>query len=79
MTPRRTHHKQVLPNRRFARLLPTAMATVALAGASFTGPAAARADANRSAHANPPATVATTLPAPSVGRETTQQPNAAAK
>ncbi|WP_028059537.1 hypothetical protein [Candidatus Solirubrobacter pratensis] len=54
MPARRTLRKQILPNRRFARLLPAAMASVALAGASFAGPAAARADTQRAAHASPP-------------------------
>jgi hypothetical protein len=79
MTPRRTRHQQVLPNRRFARLLPAAMATVALAGASVAGPAAARADAHRAAHAGPPPKVVTAVPSSAVRRNSTRQPNAAAK
>jgi hypothetical protein len=58
--PRRSRHQQVLPNRRFARLLPAAFATVALAGASVAGPAAARADSQRATHAAPTAKILTT-------------------
>jgi hypothetical protein len=43
------HFRQPLPNRRFRRLLPAALATAALASAGFAGPA--RADA---AHHRPP-------------------------
>ncbi len=57
--PRRSRHQQVLPNRRFARLLPAALATVALTGASVAGPAAARADTQRANHAGPPAKILT--------------------
>jgi hypothetical protein len=77
MSPRRTLHKQVLPNRRFARLLPAAMASVALAGASFAGPAAARADTQRAAHAVPPPKVTTTIPSATPVRGATRQPNSA--
>jgi hypothetical protein len=76
MPPRRTHRKQVLPNRRFSRLLPAAAATIALAGASFAGPAAARADAHRHSHAKPPAKISTTVPAAVPDRDPTPQPNA---
>jgi hypothetical protein len=76
MSPRRTLHSQVRPNRRFARLLPAAMASVALAGASFAGPAAARADTQRAAHATPPAKITTIIPSATRVRETTRQPNA---
>jgi hypothetical protein len=72
-----SRHKQVLPNRRFARLLPAAAATIALAGASFAGPAAARADAHRHSHAGPPPKVTTTIPSASPVRDATPQPNAA--
>jgi len=77
MPPRRNHTKQVLPNRRFSRLLPAAAATIALAGASFAGPAAARADAHRHSHAKPPAKVSTTVPAAVPDRDPTRQPNSA--
>jgi hypothetical protein len=53
MTPRRTRHHQPLPNRRFRRLLPTAVLAATLA-ASSAGPAAARADAQRAGHRSPP-------------------------
>lgn len=76
MSSRRTLHSQVLPNRRFARLLPAAMASVALAGASFAGPAAARADTQRAAHAAPPAKITTTVPSATKVRQPTRQPNA---
>jgi hypothetical protein len=79
MSPRRTLHSQVLPNRRFARLLPAAMASVALAGASFAGPAAARADTQRTAHAAPPAKITTTIPSAARVRQATRQPNSAAR
>jgi hypothetical protein len=79
MTPRRTHRRQVLPNRRFSRLLPAAIATAALAGASFTGPAAARADLRRAAHAAPPAKVSTTIPSAAGARDPTRQPKAASR
>jgi hypothetical protein len=75
MPQRRNHHKQVLPNRRFSRLLPAAAATIALAGASFAGPAAARADAHRHSHAKPPAKVSTTIPGAVPDRDPTPQPN----
>jgi hypothetical protein len=78
MPPRRNHHKQVLPNRRFSRLLPAAAATIALAGASFAGPAAARADAQRHTHAKPPAKISTTVPSAVTDRGPTPQPNAGA-
>jgi hypothetical protein len=77
MSSRRTLHKQVLPNRRFARLLPAAMASVALTGASFAGPAAARADTHRAAHAGPPPKVSTTIPGATAIRDATPQPNRA--
>jgi hypothetical protein len=77
MPARRNHHKQVLPNRRFSRLLPAAAATIALAGASFAGPAAARADTHRQSHAKPPAKVSTTMPSAVTDRDPTPQPNAA--
>ena len=77
MTPRRNHHKQVLPNRRFSRLLPAAAASIAIAGASFAGPAAARADTHRHAHAKPPAKVSTTIPSAVTDRDPTPQPHAA--
>ncbi len=79
MPPRRNHQKQVRPNRRFSRLLPAAAATIALAGASFAGPAAARADAHRHSHthARPPAKVSTTVPSAVPDRGPTPQPNAA--
>jgi hypothetical protein len=54
MTPRRTHHHQPRPDRRFRRLLPTAVLTATLAAASSAGPAAARADAQRAGHCSPP-------------------------
>jgi hypothetical protein len=54
MTPRRTRHHQPRPNRRFRRLLPTAVLTATLAAASSGGPAAARADAQRAGHRSPP-------------------------
>jgi hypothetical protein len=79
MSPRRTLHSQVLPNRRFARLLPAAMASVALAGASFAGPAAARADTQRAAHAAPPAKISTTIPSATRVRGVTRQPNSASR
>jgi hypothetical protein len=78
MPARRNHQKQVLPNRRFSRLLPAAAATIALAGASFAGPAAARADAHRhSHHAGPAPKVSTTVPSAVPDRDPTPQPNAA--
>jgi hypothetical protein len=77
MTPRRNHYRQALPNRRFSRLLPAAIASVALAGASFAGPAAARADVQRAAHAGPPPKVSTTLQSATAVRDATRQPNAA--
>jgi hypothetical protein len=79
MPARRNHHKQVLPNRRFSRLLPAAAATIALAGASFAGPAAARADTHRhSHHAGPPPKVSTTIPAAVPDRDPTAQPHSSA-
>jgi hypothetical protein len=77
MPPRRNHHQQVRPNRRFSRLLPAAAATIALAGASFAGPAAARADTHRHSHAAPPPKVSTTIPSAVPDRDPTPQPNAA--
>jgi hypothetical protein len=52
------------------------MATVALAGASVAGPAAARADAQRAAHAAPAPEVTVTAPSAFPARSTTPQPNA---
>jgi hypothetical protein len=78
MPPRRNPQQQVRPNRRFSRLLPAAAATIALAGASFAGPAAARADAHRHSHAGPPPKVSTTIPSAVPDRDPTPQPNAAA-
>jgi hypothetical protein len=54
MTPRRTRHRQPRPNRRFRRLLPTAVLTATLAAGASAGPAAARADAQRAGHRVPP-------------------------
>jgi hypothetical protein len=52
--PRRSRHQQVRPNRRFARKLPVALAGIALALPGIAGPASARADTHRAAHAGPP-------------------------
>jgi hypothetical protein len=54
MTPRRTRHQQPRPNRRFRRLLPTAVLTATLAAGASAGPASARADAQRGGHRVPP-------------------------
>jgi hypothetical protein len=77
MTPRRNHHKQALPNRRFRRLLPAAVASAALVGASVAGPAAVRADVQRAAHAAPPAKVASLAAAKQAARDASGQPNSA--
>ena len=74
--PRRSRHMQVRPDRRFAKKLPAVLASAALAGASLAGPAAARADAQRAAHAAPPARVSATTPAGAPDRTATRQPNA---
>jgi hypothetical protein len=55
------------------------MASVALAGASFAGPAAARADTQRAAHAAPPAKISTTIPGATRLRDATRQPNSASR
>jgi hypothetical protein len=67
--------REPLPNRRFRRLLPAALATVALAGASVAGPAAARADVQRAAHSSPPAKVASLPLSAPVTRHATRQPH----
>jgi len=77
--PRRSRHQQVRPDRRFAKKLPAVLATVTLAGASLVGPAAARADARRAAHASPPARVSVTSPASLPSRTSTRQPNASGR
>jgi hypothetical protein len=69
--------RQSLPNRRFRRLLPAALAGVALAGASVAGPAAAKADVQRAAHAAPPSNAISVAPGDAVTRHPTRQPHSA--
>jgi hypothetical protein len=69
------HFRQPLPNRRFRRLLPAALATAALATGSFAGPAHA-ATGHRPApppHAKP---LIVTAPATAVSRTPRAQPSA---
>jgi hypothetical protein len=64
--------RQPLPNRRFRRLLPAALATAALAGAGFAGPAKADTAHHRPPRAKPAVTATvtatTTTRAPRVQR-----------
>jgi hypothetical protein len=60
------HFRQPLPNRRFRRLLPAALAVAALATASTAGPAAAKPDAHR--HVRPAKPLVVTAPAAAVSR-----------
>jgi hypothetical protein len=75
--PRRSRHQQVRPNRRFARKLPAALAGIAIALPGVVGPASARADTQRAAHAGPPPSSATATAAPVRGG--TRQPNSAGR
>ena len=72
----RPHIRQPLPNRRFRRLLPAALATAALATGSLAGPA--RADTGHH-HAPPrakPSRLVVTAPATAVTRTPRAQPTA---
>jgi peptidoglycan/LPS O-acetylase OafA/YrhL len=64
--------RQPLPNRRFRRLLPAALATAALATAGFAGPA--RADAHHPPRAKPAPAV--TVSATTTTRAPRVQPRA---
>src|SRR3954447_16238302 len=70
--PMNAHFRQPLPNRRFRRLLPAALAAAALATASTAGPAAAKPD--RAAHAKPPKPLVVTAPDAAVSRTPRAQP-----
>ena len=64
------HFRQPLPNRRFRRLLPAALATAALAGAGFAGPA--KADTGH--HRPPPPRAKPAVSATVSGATTTRTP-----
>jgi hypothetical protein len=70
--PMNAHFRQPLPNRRFRRLLPAALAAAALATASSAGPAAAKP--THAAHAKPPKPLVLTAPAAAVSRTPRAQP-----
>src|SRR3954471_3560960 len=74
--PMNAHFRQPLPNRRFRRLLPAALAAAALATASTAGPAAARTGTPAHRQAKPPKPLVVTQPAAAVSRAPRVQPTA---
>jgi hypothetical protein len=66
------HFRQPLPNRRFRRLLPAALASAALATAGVAAPA--KADVHRPPHVKP--AVSVTVPATTTTRAPRVQPRA---
>jgi hypothetical protein len=71
------HFRQPLPNRRFRRLLPAALATAALATGSLAGPARAATTHHLAPpHAKPPSRLVVTAPAATVTRTPRAQPTA---
>jgi hypothetical protein len=69
------HHRQALPNRRFRKLLPAAVAVAALASASVAGPA--KAAPQQHPHGRPAPPSAAVAPVVTARRQATPQPNGA--
>lgn len=70
------HLRQPLPNRRFRRLLPAALASAALATGSFAGPARAATHHPGPPHGAPAARLVVTGPSSAVNRTPRVQPSA---
>jgi hypothetical protein len=72
------HFRQPLPNRRFRRLLPAALAAAALATGSLAGPARAATSHHHGPPrgAKPPSQLVVTAPATAVTRAPRVQPTA---
>jgi hypothetical protein len=70
------HFRQSLPNRRFRRLLPAALATAALAAGSLAGPARAATDHRHHAPPRAKPQLVVTAPATAVTRTPRVQPTA---